>query len=69
MNKFSDGILTIIIAILILVGITSLSGLIFWGIGALIVKTFNISYNWTFWHGVCATFIISILSSIFKTNK
>lgn len=60
------GIIIGIIIIAILVGIESL---INWGLGVLIVNVFNINYTWTFMHGLCATIIIEILSSIFKRKN
>lgn len=45
-----------------------LSGLIFWGIGAFIIWAFEISFTWTFWHGLAVAFIVWILSSIFKVT-
>ncbi len=43
-------------------------GLIFWGIGSFIVWTFQIPYNWTYFHGVATYLIIWILQRIFKKD-
>lgn len=46
----------------------TLSGLIFWGIGAFIIWAFGIAFTWTFWHGLAVAFIVWILSSTFKVT-
>ena len=55
----------------IILGITlcfGISGLVMWGIGSFVIWAFEISFVWTYWHGVAVAFIIWILSSIFKKD-
>jgi hypothetical protein len=49
----------------------ALSGLVFWGIGELIVWAFKIGFVWTYWHGLCTAIVVNVLSSIFggKNNE
>ena len=58
-------IIGIILGIIVAFG---LSGLLMWGIGSFIIWAFKISFEWTYWHGLAVSFIIWILSSIFKTT-
>ena len=55
-----------LVAILTYIIFYAFSGLIFWGIGSFIVWVFNISFHWTYLHGVATALIIGILKSIFK---
>lgn len=61
----TGGTLVILFIILIIILGLALSGLVFWGIGALIVWTFKIGFVWTYWHGLCTAIVVSVLSSIF----
>ena len=67
----TGGTLVILFIILIIILGLALSGLVFWGIGALIVWAFKIGFVWTYWHGLCIAIVVSILSSIFggKNNE
>lgn len=65
----TGGTLVILFIILIIILGLALSGLMFWGIGALIVWAFKISFVWTYWHGVCTAMIVSVLTSIFGGGK
>lgn len=63
-----------LIVLFIILGIIfglALSGLVFWGIGTLIVWAFKIGFVWTYWHGLCTAIVVSVLSSIFggKNNE
>lgn len=56
-----------IIAFLILViSVLTIEGLIFWGIGSLIIYVFNIPFSWGFLEGVVVALCFEMLSSIFK---
>jgi len=56
-----------IIAFLILViSVLAIEGLIFWGIGSLIIYVFNIPFSWGFLEGVVVALCFEMLSSIFK---
>lgn len=62
-------VLGVILGVIALIAIGfMLSGLIFWGIGAFIIWAFGIAFTWTYWHGLAVTFIVWILSSIFKVT-
>lgn len=56
----------VLAVVLAVIAAFALSGLLMWGIGNFIVWAFKISFVWTYWHGLAATFIIWIVSSIFK---
>lgn len=61
----AGGVATLM-AILIYIICYAFSGLIFWGIGSFIVWVFNISFHWTYLHGVATALIIGVLKSIFR---
>jgi hypothetical protein len=52
--------------ILIIILGLALSGLVFWGIGELIVWAFKIGFVWTYWHGLYTAIVVNVLSSIFE---
>lgn len=60
--------LVILLTILLIVLAFGFSGLVMWGIGSFVIWVFGISFIWTYWHGLAVTFIIWILSSIFKKD-
>ncbi len=55
-----------VILIVVLVGI--IQSMFFWGLGLLILKVFEISYTWTFWHGFVTAIVVDVLAGIFKTT-
>ena len=61
----AGGVATLM-AILIYIICYAFSGLIFWGIGSFIVWVFNISFHWTYLHGVATALIIGLLKSIIR---
>lgn len=61
----TGGTLVVLVVILIFMLGFALSGLIFWGIGALIVWAFKIGFIWTYWHGLCTAIVVNVLSNIF----
>jgi hypothetical protein len=67
----TGGTLAILFIILIIILDLALSGLVFWGIGALIVWAFKIGFIWTYWHGLCTAMVVNVLSNIFggKNNE
>lgn len=67
----TGGTLVVLFIILGIMFGLALSGLVFWGIGALIVWAFKIGFVWTYWHGLCTAIVVSVLSNIFggKTNE
>ncbi len=55
-----------IIALIIVLAAIAVGACIFWGLGVLIVKVFEINYNWTFWHGLCVQLVFAVVGSSFK---
>lgn len=51
--------------ILTIAFVLSLSALIFWGLGNLIIWAFDIKFVWTFWHGLVCALAFSLLKEIF----
>jgi hypothetical protein len=51
--------------ILIIAVLLSLSALMFWGLGNLIIFIFGIKYTWTFWHGLVCALVFILLKEIF----
>lgn len=51
--------------ILIMSMLFSLSALIFWGLGSLIIWVFKINFAWTFWHGLVCALVFVLLKEIF----
>ena len=66
--KNHDTLYTFLIIIAILIGLIVdlfIGGLVWWGIGSLIVYAFHINYTWTFLQGLC----ISLLTFILVPSK
>ena len=51
--------------ILMIAFVLSLSALIFWGLGNLIIWVLKINYIWTFWHGLVCALVFILLKEIF----
>ena len=57
----------ILLAMLIMICLfLGLSGLIYWGIGSLVVYVFGLSCTWTYLHGLACALLVGTLRSIFK---
>ncbi len=56
----------IILSILVVLLAISLSSLIFWGLGNLIILVFKINYTWTIWHGLVCALVFVLLKEIFN---
>lgn len=54
--------------ILLFVIVFLLSGLFYWGLGALICWAFNIAFEWTFIHGIIVSLIVGIFTSSIKIH-
>lgn len=52
-------------AILIIAILLSLSAIIFWGLGNLVILVFSIDFVWTFWHGLVCALVFILLKEIF----
>lgn len=66
MKKSLILVITILTILSVVAICFAISGLILWGIGCLVIEVFNISYEWTFLHGLCTALILWILASWFK---
>lgn len=55
----------IILSILVVLLAISLSSLIFWGLGNLIIWVFKINYTWTILHGLVCAVVFALLKEIF----
>lgn len=51
--------------ILTIAFVLSLSALIFWGLGNLIIWVLKINYIWTFWHGLVCELVFILLKETF----
>lgn len=58
MKKFI--IFSVLVALVVILCFV-LGGLFFWGLGLLIISVFDITYTWTFMHGLCAAIIVWVL--------
>lgn len=57
----------VLLAMLIMICLVlGLSGLIYWGIGSLVVYVFDLSYTWTYLHGLVCALLVGTLRSIFE---
>ena len=69
MNRNKNLIVKILVIITMLIGGFMLGTLVFYGIGNLIIKIFDINYKWTVLHGICAEIVYLILKEIFSNKK
>lgn len=61
-----DKIIIFLIALILMI---TISTMIMWGVGNLIIWVFKINYNWTLWHGLASCCIYWLLRGIFNNNK
>ena len=61
MTEKEEAIATIIAGILGVIAGIFIGSLIFWGLGNLIIYVFNISYNWTFLHGLVCQLLYMLI--------
>ena len=54
---------------MIVIGAFLLAGLVFWGLGNLVIYLFRLNYEWTFFHGLGTELIIFIIKLIIKELK
>lgn len=47
----------------------TLGTLIFYGLGSLIVWAFNINFEWTIWHSVCAEMVYCLIKGMFSKKE
>ena len=69
MKKLLVVFVSIIIALMIVIGAFLLAGLVFWGLGNLVIYLFRLNYEWTFFHGLGTELIIFIIKLIIKELK
>lgn len=69
MNKMPYTVSFVLLALFFVIIIFMSQGLIYWGIGAFVCWAFNISFEWTFVHGLALAFVVSILASIFSRKN
>lgn len=56
------------IIVLVLIAFT-LGTLVFYGLGSLIVWAFNINFEWTIWHSVCAEMVYCLIKGMFSKKE
>lgn len=69
MKKILVYLISLIVALIIIIGAFLLSGLIFWGLGNLIIYLFKINCQWTFFHGLGVETILIIAKLIIREFK
>lgn len=69
MNKKRNLIIKILVIVTIAIGAFILGTLIFYGIGNLIIKVFDINFKWTILHSICAEIAYLLLKEIFSNKK
>lgn len=57
-------ILLILFLLFVIIAFFCLEGLIFWGVGCLVINVFSIPYTWSFIKGLTVAIVISALSLI-----
>lgn len=62
----SDWIIGIIIAVFLMAIIFAFTGLIWWGVGSLVVFAFGINFTWTYLHGLAIAVLTWALKGIIK---
>ena len=62
----SDWIIGAIIALFLVAIIFAITGLIWWGVGALVVFAFGIDFTWTYLHGLAIAVLAWALKGIIK---
>lgn len=69
MSRKKDLIVKILVIVTVAIGVFILGTLIFYGIGNLIIKVFDINFKWTMLHSVCAEIAYLLLKEIFSNKK
>lgn len=69
MSRKKDLIVKILVIVTVAIGAFILGTLIFYGIGNLIIKVFDINFKWTMLHSVCAEIAYLLLKEIFSNKK
>lgn len=62
-------ILAFIFVMIAIIVIFLLEGLLWWGIGNLIIFLLQINFTWTYIHGFVLGIVLSILKNIFGRNN
>ena len=66
MRNLSDNILVIIIALFLFAIVLGVTGLIWWGVGSLVVFAFGINFTWTYLHGLAIAVLSWALKGVLK---
>lgn len=62
-------IYVVLIALLVIIAF-GLSGLVFWGLGNLVIVAFRLSYAWSYLQGLVTSLILTVLGGILRgTNR
>lgn len=69
MSRKKDLIVKILVIVIVAIGAFIIGTLIFYGIGNLIIKVFNINFKWTILHSVCAEIVYCLLKEIFSNKE
>lgn len=69
MKEFIILLFAIIIAVIIIISAYLLMGLVFWGLGNLVIYLFGLNYQWTFLHGLGMETLAIIIRLIFSKEK
>ena len=57
-------ILLVLYFLFVIIAFFCLEGLIFWGVGCLVINVFGISYTWSFIKGLTVAIVIAALSCV-----
>lgn len=63
--KNKKEVFRIILTLTAILVILLLQGVLFWGIGNLVIAIFKANYTWTFIHGMLSGMIVSLIMSFF----
>ena len=69
MSRKKDLIVKILVIITMLIVGFMLGTLVFYGIGNLIIKVFDINFKWTILHSICAEIVYLLLKEIFSNKE
>jgi len=69
MSIKKDLIVKILVIVTVAIGAFILGTLIFYGIGNLIIKVFDINFKWTILHSICAEIAYLLLKGIFSNKE
>lgn len=68
-DKDADLIVKFLTIITLMLITFTLGTLVFYGLGSLIVWAFNINFEWTIWHSVCAEMVYCLIKGMFSKKE